>query len=159
MTGDTEGPVNKTIKCPRCKKENFSWLSRCQWCGNKLHKEDEELPEFEGRGAGFWYAFIIGLIGTGLSGFFTYRGLSGPDTLPYFIVSPILSVIGLILCWKWLRVSGLLLILGGILFPVSIIIIPGVSSDIFFVFGLAMVVVLVTIPLLISGIIFIWQEY
>ncbi|OGO39619.1 MAG: hypothetical protein A2147_09865 [Chloroflexi bacterium RBG_16_57_8] len=33
------------MTCPECGFENLSWLSRCQVCGERLHKEEEvELP-------------------------------------------------------------------------------------------------------------------
>ena len=37
--------MQRTMTCPECGFENLSWLSRCQVCGESLHKEEGGLTD------------------------------------------------------------------------------------------------------------------
>jgi hypothetical protein len=113
----------------------------------------------ESRGVTFWPAVALGLFGTVFSCVFTYIAISGSWAPLYVITFLAIPVTGLILSFKWNMVGGLMLILGSILHTVGIITIPEITKDPFFLFGMTFIVVTMTIPLLISGILFIWQEY
>ena len=137
------------IICPKCGTQNNNWLSRCEKCGGKFHKNQNEIPNFEPRGAAFWMAFILGIVGSGFLGYLAFW-----DSLDYWFFGLLLvSLIGLILCWKWPLVAGITLIIAGIL-PIIVGLAMSSSSDIGFLPGLVMLGISV-IPLLVSGIIFI----
>lgn len=141
---------DRKIICPKCGAENISWRSRCDKCGEELHT-NEALPKFEPRGAGFWIAFIVGVFGllvltllsllaAGLSGYF-------PIEIMLMLAFPVL---GLILCWKWPKIAGVALIIGGLL-PTILILSEGGSGS---VVGYLFLLLGIALPLVGSGIIF-----
>lgn len=139
---------DRKVTCPKCGTENLNWRFRCEKCGEELHKNERRVPKFENKGAGFWVAFILGLAGLvfliGLSLFAT--GFTGKFP-PYLLAVIAVPVLGLVLCWKWLKIAGIILITGGILWPVLIIIESG------FTFGL-FIFIPITLPLVTSGVMF-----
>ena len=140
-----------TITCPKCGKENPSWRSRCEQCGEDLHKNEVELPKFKRRGCGFGIAFISGVVGLLILSFLSVlvMGWSGRFYFSIgFLVILAPPVLGLVLCWKWPRIAGVLLIVGGILLPVRMIIAVGFTSDLVYFIP-------IILPLVISGVMFI----
>ena len=145
--------LERKILCPQCGADNLSWRSRCEKYGEDLHKDERKVPKFEGRGTGFWIAFLAGIAGlVFLSGLVVFAvALSG-----YFSVGVIailaVPVLGLVLCWKWPRIAGIVLIIGGILPGVLIAMDAGFDSDA--AVGYVFLLVGIAVPLIGSGIMF-----
>ena len=156
MSDDTEGPLQRTIKCPRCGTENISWRSRCNKCGENLHKNETGLPKFEKRGAGFWIAFIVGVVGLSFESFVYFFDfyLSGYSHLPVAVIVMLaFPVLGLVLCWKWPGIAGIAFLIGGILPTILTLVVTlaeGSSQDL----GGYLLLLGMAVPLIISGIIF-----
>ena len=144
---------DRKITCPKCGAENLSWHSRCEKCGEELHKDERKIPIFETRGAGFWFAFISGVVGLlFLSGLvFFAAALSGYFPLDIMAIL-VIPVLGLVLCWKWPKIAGVILIIGGILPVVSFAIEAG--FDIEAIGGYILLLVGIAVPLIASGIVF-----
>ncbi len=134
--------AERRVICPNCSAENLSWRSRCERCGEELHKNERGLPKFESRGVVFWIAFIAGLVGTLL--IFLIALL----TAGYFML--FFPVLGLVLCWKWPKIAGVALIVGGLL-PTILIFTQGGSGD---MLGYLLWLLGIIIPLVASGVIF-----
>jgi len=149
--------VRRTLICPKCGADNLGWRSRCLECGEKLHPEDDKLPSFESSNAVTFLPFIIGFLGTGALAFLVILnyGLSSGG-IPIFVYGLLaVPVAGLVLCWKWPRVGGVLLILAS-LFPIAGMLVAGIQSrdipSMLIWLGLAL-------PLLASGIsLIIWSS-
>ena len=143
-------PSERKVTCPKCGEENLSWRSRCEKCGEDLHKNEVKVPKFEGYGAGFWIAFgasaisivffsVIAFLAPGFSGY--YANSTVGMTLMFAF-----PVLGLALCWKWQKTAGAALIIGGIL-QTALILTSGKSILSFLFFGIAL-------PLISSGVMF-----
>jgi hypothetical protein len=146
----SNGSERKTI-CPECGSENLFWRSRCEKCGENLHKNESVLPKFEKRGAGFWIAFFTGLAGAlflcllALIAF----GFSGNFPVVFIFILAI-PILGLALCWKSPRIAGAALIIAGIL-PTVLILADGPVG----VIGYLLLLLGLSLPLTGSGILFI----
>ena len=148
--------TQRKITCPKCATENLAWRNRCEKCGEDLHKAELKAPVFEGRGIGFWIAFIAGLIGIAFIAFFAVTAVSFSGG--YMLGLLVVPVLGLILCWKWTRTAGILLIIGAFLLVPGMMAIPGIQSDPFYAFGLIFAAVAMIGPLLTSGILFLIND-
>jgi len=140
------------MTCPKCGTENFSWRSRCQHCGERLHPEDATLPPLKNKisPSVIFIPFILSLLATGILIFFVsfeyYLSIRSIPILYYCLL--VFPAAGLIMCWIRPRVGGVLLILTG-LFPIGLMLIEGVSwkvSSALFFLGPT------CLPLLASGI-------
>jgi hypothetical protein len=135
--------------CPKCGAENLSWRSLCQQCGEELHKNEGKLPNVRRPRAVFWFPFLSGLIGTGLfGGLIALATLFAPQDR-YLLSLIAIPLIGLGLGWKWPLAGGVLLILASL--AVIIFMITAGATD---VLGIG-VTLLIFIPLLTSGILYI----
>ena len=134
---------DRKITCPQCGAENISWRSRCERCGEELHKSERKMPHFEKRGTVFWIAFGFGVLGLpflALVSLFTLRMAS--------II--LFTIMGLALCWKWPKLAGATLVVGGI--SSILILIPVVINLSFY--GYLVLILGIVLPLIGSGILF-----
>ena len=142
--------------CPKCGTENLAWRSRCEQCGEDLHKDERKVPKFEGRGAGFWFAFLAGIAGLAFLSGLAFFAVALSGYFPVDIIAMLaVPVLGLVLCWKWPRIAGVVLIIGGILPVVLIAIDAGFDSDA--AVGYVFLLVGIAVPLVCSGIMFLMR--
>ena len=143
--------MERKTKCPKCGAENLSWRSRCQQCGEELHKGESSIPKFEKRGCGFWVPLLLALIGI------VFFGLSIFAEGNFYLLGLLaLPIIGLVLAWKKHLFGGIILILSSLISLIYLfaVLIPNNRSDVFLFIGVIVFIVLIIIPLLTSGIFF-----
>ena len=108
--------MERKITCPKCGAENLSWRSRCQQCGEELHK-DVNMVRFHSRSVFYRWALISGLVGAGMAGlvlWFIFAFATGHITDPiswFFILFPLCTV-GI--AFRWSVAGGILLMLEGL---------------------------------------------
>ena len=101
--------TDRTIVCPKCEVENYSWRSRCQNCGEALHKDiGKYVPTPDGKL--WWFAMIVGIIGVGVWTWAMVALFKVSLLLVFMVLIPWAS---LALIWKWSSVGGVLLIIAG----------------------------------------------
>jgi hypothetical protein len=143
--------AERKVICPKCSAENLSWRSHCDKCGEDLHKNERGLPKFESRGSAFWIAVVSSVIGLLFLTFLAFIAAAFSGYVPIdMILMLVFPFVGLILCWRWPRTAGFLLIIGGVIPTVLILAFSGSGS----VLGYLLVLLGITLPLLSSGIIF-----
>lgn len=107
------------------------------------------MPAFQGRGAGFWVALGLGVVGAGIFAFVAVATpiiAYGYRLFPYAALGPLP---GLAVCWKWPRAAAIELIVVSLL-PLRAAFQPPPVN----VSGLTVYLLLMTAPLLSSGILF-----
>jgi hypothetical protein len=114
--------MERKMTCPKCGAENLSGLYRCQHCGERLHKDEGELPTLEWRPR---FPLLSGLIGTGALGFNLLRYVVAFTFSPLLVLLAAAPLVGLGLGRKWPLVGGVLLLLSG--FVVLILVVIAVS--------------------------------
>jgi len=107
--------MERITVCPKCGAENLSWHSRCEACGVKLHDDGRAMPAFQGRGVGFWVALGLGVLATGVFAFAAVLAAGFLYEYRYLPYTALLSLAGILLCWKWPRAAGLELAGAGLL--------------------------------------------
>ncbi len=165
--------TNRTMICPKCGAENFSWRSRCQKCGILLHEEDEvSTVKYHRRDYLRLSALITGLIGAGgvaFSMWFISIFAGGRITRPIdwlFVLGIGLFVLGNVaVAGKWPLIGGVLLIVESLV-PIGYFVwanIPYGFNPFWVFFFLILLVLPYLIPglsLLASGVLFIliWRK-
>lgn len=145
--------TERKITCPKCGLENLSWRSRCENCGENLHTDERKVPKFEGRGTGFWIALLAGIAGLAFLSGLAFLAIAFSGYFPVEVMIMLaFPVLGLVLCWKWPRIAGVVLIIGGILPIVLIVLDAGFDSDA--ITGYLFLLLGIAIPLVVSGILF-----
>jgi hypothetical protein len=115
------------MKCPKCGAENLDWRYRCQQCGEILHPEYDKLPSFESSNLAIFLPFLLGLLGTVPLVFFVIWSSGIIAVLLYCLLAA--AVAGLVICWKWPRVGGVLLVSAGLTLVVVGILTGSHESD------------------------------
>ena len=139
----------RTMICPKCGAENLSWRSRCLECGEKMHPEDDKLPSVKSSNPVIFLPFIVSLLGTGALVFivmFAYY-LSSKSIPALFYGLLAVPLAGMVICWKWPRVAGVLLIITS-MFPITLMLVGGAWE----ITEILMFPGFTTLPLLASGI-------
>ena len=108
--------MERKTKCPKCGAVNLSWRSRCQQCGEELHKGESPTPKFEKRGCWFWVSLFSSLFGVVFFGLFIWFDFNDFQGNPYLLALLAVPIMGLVLAWKKRLFGGI------ILMPFSIII-------------------------------------
>mgnify|MGYP002396336041 CR=1 FL=1 len=155
----------RTMICPKCGAENYSWRSRCQTCNTLLHEEDIKMVKFRRRDPLKSIALISGVIGAGALTFFMWfiaAFASGRITRPIdwlFVIGTGLFALGSIaVAWKWPLIGGILLILEGV-GPMGLIVWSAIQTHSVFSF-FTLFFLIPGLPSLASGAIFLflWRE-
>jgi hypothetical protein len=146
--------MERKLYCTKCGAENLNWKSRCEKCGEELHKGERQITEFEKRGGGFWFAFLLGMMGfvflIGISIFAI--ALSSGDIPVSLVASILVPAAGLVISFKWQKIAGILLGIGGILPVLMIWADSGFTADA--LVGNMFLILSISVPLLASGAMF-----
>jgi hypothetical protein len=137
------------MKCPKCGAENLSWRYRCLECGEILHPEYDKMPSFENSKPAILLPFLLGLLGTVVVALFVI--FAHVSLYLYCLLA--VPVAGLVICWKWPRVGGVLLVLTG-LTPIVMGLIGVILSPNFdTLFAIVLLILgVIALPILASGI-------
>ena len=130
---------------------------------NRLNQQDQ-VPDVEKRGGGFWIPFTLAIVGIGLSCLifiiigFQWVG-AGLNILVLLGLLGLLAIpiIGLVLSWKKPLLGGIMLILTSVIYPIYYlkVLVPESPPDDFS--GVVLIFIIfpfIILPLLISGIVF-----
>ena len=123
-----------------------------------MHKEPGKIDVSTKRRPKFWLSFGPGIIGAGFFGFLAFafiEFLEQSQSQPQLFALLIVPVVGLILSWRWPLASGILLVVGGFTPYIGIMFITNVGNDPMLGFFVIAIAIFVSVPLLISGILFI----
>jgi hypothetical protein len=154
---------NRTMKCPQCGVENYSWRSRCQSCDALLHEEDNNINigKFHNWDSLEVIAIISGVVGTGALALFMWLILafaSGHITDPLgwlVIIGTALFTLGsVVFARKWPLIGGILIVIEAFV-PMGFIVSSIFMTHSVFNF-MAIFFLLPGIPSLVSGIIFLF---
>ncbi len=152
---------SRTMICPKCGAENYSWRSRCHTCNTLLHEEDKKPVDLRKSDPLRSIAFISGLIGAVAMTFFMYfifafaRGQI-TDSIGWVIVigAGLFTLGSLAIGWKWPLIGGILLILEGLV-PMGLVVWSSIQSHSEFSF-LAIFFLIPGLPSIASGAIFLF---
>ena len=155
----------RTMLCPKCGAENYSWRSRCQTCNTLLHEEDEvSTANYHRRDYLRWSALITGLTGAGTVTFFVwFLGAFAQGRITrlidwLFVLGTGLFALGsMAIARKWPLIGGVLLIVEGLV-PIGLFVWAGIQSG--HVLGVLLFSLIPGLPLLTSGVLYIlaWRE-
>ena len=176
---DKMGTDKRTMLCPKCGAENYSWRSRCQTCNTLLHEEDEvSTANYHRRDYLRWSALITGLTGAGTVTFFVwFLGAFAQGRITrlidwlFVLGTGLFALGGVAIAGKWPLIAGVMLIVEGLvplgLLVMGEIVVWGIMGDIMgdiqYSFQFSWVLLLFLIPglsLLASGVLFIliWRK-
>ena len=154
---------NRTMICPQCGAENYSWRSRCRSCDALLHKDDNNLniSKFYRWDSLEAIAIISGVIGAGTLALFTWLILafaSGriPEPLGWLVVigTGLFAFGSVVFARKRALIGGILIIIEALV-PMGLIVSSVLITHSVFSF-LFIFYLLPGLPSLASGIIFLF---